>query len=357
MRALILGLVFGVLSSGCGHLSSKDSAALGRLFGMGPDEVTMEEVNKAKAAKDHEALEKLCLDRKRKFQRKPKDTLKESCQAAIAILVENQDVDRLDKICHTRGKYAKWPWARQACKAKATIKANAGAAALKTATCKTLEGIWDKSKRTLTNAYNTTVESRNAAFQGAAFHFIKCGRWDYVWENMVHWGGKKGLGSTLLDAMHNKGIDVEKQMFAYLKRHKSNPFAFEHGGFALAHYVSFLKTHNKMERCKAYIPYVDKMSDAVFGNFNWYFRESNCKAAVRIVPRRLASDRVKTRIGACQTLGKLGNKKHIRKVKVLAKRDPHFKLQTKRVGGKTFAVKVYPVRDACNAALTKLQLR
>lgn len=137
----------------------------------------------------------------------------------------------------------------------------------------------------------------------------------------------------------------------------SAPLRFKHADIALGNYTDYLAKAGKFGRCKAYIRYAAKTSDEVFGGWSWYFREAGCTAAAKIFPKRLSSDRVATRKSACWSLGKPGSKKHIKKLKIVAKRDPHFKIKEAEKNGRVYAYKFYVVREACHQAIGQIQLR
>lgn len=61
------------------------------------------------------------------------------------------------------------------------------------------------------------------------------------------------------------------------------------------------------------------------------------------------SDDPNTRLIACNYLGDLGSRKHVRRMKKIAKSDPTYKIVRR--------VKVYWVRDGCLKAIERLKTR
>ncbi|MFH2007097.1 MAG: hypothetical protein ABI333_10970 [bacterium] len=224
--------------------------------------------------------------------------------------------------------------------------ASPGMTAINAASCAQLPKVFETHKNAIAGGRDKASRQN---FLTVGFKLVKCNNWDYVIEKLIHWGGNNGDGAALLTALHKAGKKLETQMLAYMKRHKRSLFNFEHAGYALDHYTSWMHNNRLHKGCGKYIPYAKLLADKVWGNFAWYFRMSQCKAAADIVAKRLASPRSATRAGACKTLGRIGSKRHLRKINIVARSDSHF---TFIRGYRTFTV-----RQACRAAAGQIQLR
>ncbi|MFH2006967.1 MAG: hypothetical protein ABI333_10320 [bacterium] len=301
-------------------------------------------VAKAKAAKQIKVLEVTCM------KARSIATADAACIAAADVYSAAGNNAKLKAICQGQGHrspYKDWRKRNYACQLLSAAGSSVGMNAINAASCAELPTVFDTHKRSITSGMNKQANSKN--FLTVGFKFVKCKNWDYVIEKLIHWGGRSGDGAALLKALHTAGKKLEKRMLAYMKKHQRNLFNFEHAGYALDHYTSWMHDNRLHRSCRKYIPYAKKLADKVWGNFAWYFRMSKCKAAANIVAKRLSSPLWRTRKGACVTLGQIGNKRHLRKVKILARSDSYT----------TFVrhYRVYPVRNACRAAAGQIQLR
>ena len=349
---LAVALTASISLGGCAGLLSAiggDGATSGK---------TMEDVEAAKG--NFQVLSDTCLG---KDGTKNIKVLDAACLAATDALKEKGDVATLTEICEGQKRESPyWSWRQRdaACKAKGLAMAGAAGKGLDTATCETIEGFWKANYKALTDEHSLGDEAAKANFVKGGKKLAECGKWDYVIEQMAHWGqNDKGMGYHLIEAMGTSGTDWEKQVIAYADRKGSQVFTFEHANYFLSHLVDYLVNHEKMN-CKPYIAIAEKTPDAAFGPFNWYFRKTMCDEAAEIISKRLTSDSHKLRGGACTSLGLLGTKKkHLKKLSLLAKKDAYYWLKEKDSEGRTLIppVKVYDVRTQCAEAANKLELK
>jgi len=282
----------------------------------------------------------------------------QACDTAIEILVANKDGQTLADICNLKNpgeKYEKWGSRGRACGYTMDNAAEDEVKALEAADCDTIKDAFTKASTGL-------AKRPNEDFVAVGRKLASCKYWPFIIEKAAHWGqDKKGPGYALIAALADDGVDWEETFFAYVAQAGSGPlFSDTYGRYFLDHYTEFLVDNNKVGRCKDYIPVAARVDDTSFGPLNWYFRKSNCTAAADTIATRLASDRVKTRIGACESLGLLGTKKkHGGKVEVIAKNDPFYSLLSEDGQGRIYdpPLKIYEVRDACAAALNKLSVK
>ena len=317
---------------------------------------TVEEVKVARKNNDFKALSEICLTKTSGTKTATKDA---ACIAAAEVLAEKGDVAKLQEICDGqkhKHKYQDWRKRFKACEAAGAAKSNESVKAIEEATCETLIQTFTEHKSKLTKRV-LGDDKRRANLHKAGAKMAKCGHWDFIIEEMAHWGqNKSGMGYALITAMAGDGTDWPAQFLAHAKRKGGKPFAFEHAFFFLSHYFDYLVDSGKTD-CKPYIAVAANVPDKPFGPFNWYFRKTGCKAAASVIAKRLGADYPKARSGACESLGLLGNKKaHLALVERLAKTDPFFWLKKKDDEGRLLAqpIKIYDVRNECALAANKL---
>lgn len=317
------------------------------------DAVTKDEVDAAKAKGDYAQAKDLCLQKERKQKKSGY-----ACGSFLEMAIERKDITVLRAICTNQGDYGaisfygtKYSRREHVCPAVRTVDRAAKGQVILNAPCETLQADWEK------HASNFVSEEDPSNLQKAAERFIECQNWDFVLEQIGHWGEKKGGGALLFHYLASKGHDMEAQMLAYMKRHTSNPFAFKDAWYIADKYTDYLHSEGKYSRCKEYIPYTKKMGDKAWGSFNWYSRKANCASVINTIKKRLSSDSSDARIGACKTYGTFGKRKHLRLLKALVQTDPTYVLKTVERSDGFYKVKEYPVRDACRAAMGKIQVR
>ena len=337
-------------TGGCGDLQE-----IIRAQGMAkPDKPTEADVTEASAQGDYEKLKGICQgggDYR---------ILNKACIAAAEVLGERKDLATLTAICKEGGQgeaYERWRERQVACKQKARIEQGVAGEKVAAAGCEQLVETYEQQRDALTSS-ELKKQQRNANLLQAGLRLVACDKWDYIWEHVAHYGqDSSGMGHQLLLGLHQAGHDIAAQMLAYLKRHASKPLDIEHAYYVGSHFVDFLLLHGDPKKCKAYFPYVKKLSDDGFRPFNWYFRKVECRGAEQLALPRLASRHVGTRSGACRTLGVLGKRKHLAKVERLAKTDPVYQEREVERQGRIWLVKDYPVRDVCAEAANQIAIR
>jgi hypothetical protein len=184
-----------------------------------------------------------------------------------------------------------------------------------------------------------------------AARMAKCNLWDAIFEKIVPLGeSEHGTGLVVLAKLSvnkNKKFKPLKHFMEYLKRHSDHPFDFFNAQNAANHIVDWL--YLMKVKCKPFLKYIARMPDGPYKAFDWWIRETKCKSARPMVLKRLSSRNPDIRRRSCLTLGEIGTKRDIKKLKILAQSDPAF-----RVKG---LVKDYYVRDACQQAINRIRLR
>lgn len=353
---ITLSICAALTATGCGSI-------LGELSGGSKSKrAGSTEIHAAREKKDVQALTDICT-----LKREPSTSQDrtEACNFAMDLMIEKNDVAAITEICdnHDKGeKYHGWRNAGRSCDFIRNQAGDASLADLRKAGCDEIIGAFGEARDHIGSGALTDQRSVEGDFVSTGSKMAKCGHWDFLIEEMAHWGqDKKGLGYALIAALASNGVDWRAQFLAYVERKSSGElFTGKQGQFFLRHYTDYLVDRGQVGGCEAYVPVADRVPDASFGPLNWYFRKSGCKAAADVIARRLSSDQHETREGACTSLGLLGTSaKHLSKVKLLAGNDPYYWLKKEDDKGRALIppVKVYDVRDACAAAANKLTLR
>ncbi len=311
---------------------------------------SLAEIAKAKAAKQWKVLEVTCM-----YADATIALLDAACKAAREVHVALGNQKRLKAICAGNAPFTKWRHRSRVCKAVAASGAQGAMKAFGSATCATVISVFEKNKdKTVTvSRHKMSKEQQNKNFATFALKMAKCKKWDYLFTNMMHWGGGSGPGRRMLDALAKAGHNIEKQVFAYMKRHRGNLFTFKNANYALDHLVGYLWDNKLTGNCKTWVKWAYKLPDNVWGNMNWYLRKARCKGAVKVALKRLGSGIVSVREGACTTVGELGGRRHARRLRPLAKGDGYFKWV--RRGYRRY--RIWPVREACAAAIARCKVR
>jgi hypothetical protein len=335
------------------NLKSRWTKKYGDMSTMGVEALkSVDAVNKAKAAKKWQVLEVTCM------RANSIPTADAACKAATELHAASGNVKRLKQICQGQRRaspFYKWRSRKGACSAVASAGSKVGMKALASATCGTIISVFEKHKdQTVSlNKRDMPKAQQHKNFNAFALKMASCKKWDYLFTKLMHWGGSSGPGRGMLDALAKAGHKVEKLALAFVKRTRGKLFKFEHADHALSHLVGYLKDSRPTKSCRSWVKWAYKLPDGVWGSMNWYLRETKCKGAVKVALKRFGSSSTSVRIGACKTVGKLGKRRHIGKLKVLAKRDGY----SKWVRRGYRKVRIWPVREACNAAIGQIKVR
>lgn len=169
----------------------------------------------------------------------------------------------------------------------------------------------------------------------------KCGKWSYVVEEFVHWGGQPAMGVTLMGRLNGEGLPVKEEILKYLRG--VTRLGFKNYQYATRNITDFFYMQKWDGHGAEFMKIMD--ADAVSGMK--YMRMAKYRPAVSKIlgytyPKYL-SDVRKT---ACITLGDLGDRSALARLRTVAAGDPDYAIVQR--------VKVYPVRDAAKAAIYKL---
>jgi len=214
--------------------------------------------------------------------------------------------------------------------------------------CSEITRLWETHKVTVLRPRGAL----KTIFPAMAVKIAACGKIDYVFQEMIHWGPHTvgAIGRKALEAMDEAGINVESAYLKWLGAQSSAPYDHKLGGYALEHYLHWRLHKGGEIDCK---PYVKAWSMFDGGDeMAWiyvFYRATKCTAAADWVAKGLVHSFAQTRHRACKTLGSIGNENHIRQMANLAKSDATFKVVRYK--------RVYWVRDMCRQAVGQIQMR
>lgn len=354
MRPLLTGTLIALLAplalTGCATLQK-----LGLDVGASSNRTyNSNDMNDARKKGDTKLLSAMCMQTV-----KAKVSVHEACNHAMDLFIEQNDHATLAEICTLKNpgeKYEKWFTRTKACNHTQNHKGSQDIQVLLDADCATLESAFDDAAGALGGL--KSQREANDAFKAVAKKAVECKKITWMIERVNHWGStSKEMGYASIEAAAQAGVEWEETFFKYVAAQgQGELLGGREGQYFLTHYLTYLIDNGMTKRCEDYIPVAERVEDSSFGPINWYFRETNCKAAADVIAKRMTSPNHRTRRFACKSLGHLGAKKHKRQITRLANNDPYFWLKEKDEKGNLYLqpIKVYDVRDECAAAANRL---
>lgn len=148
----------------------------------------------------------------------------------------------------------------------------------------------------------------------------------------------------LLDKLAAAGAPIADEIVTFSR---DNTYDFQGAGPAADAIATFLREQKLTKDCGVLAPAMQSNTTRVLAHFMDYFAFSKCKKAGAAVAATMTRLQVPDlHIAACATLAAIGDPAHRGIVSKFARNDGT--VVVKR------GVKIYPVRDACNSALTRL---
>ena len=273
----------------------------------------------------------------------------------VEVAKNNEDLAALTQYCDKKfkkdnGKKLHYSAVSKACKHRHTVGVTVATREIDAATCETLKATWIKHKSILGSS--SSQGALKKIFPAIATRLAKCGDYDYVFQDMIHWGQHVAgaVGRRALEAMDKAGLPVENAYISWLKKQSSAPYDHKLGPYALDHYLNWRLAKGGDIDCGQYVkPWSIFDGPEEMAWIYVFYRGTKCKASADWVTKGLVSPRAKTRHRACKTLGLVGNKSHTKNMSVLAKSDGTFKIVRYN--------KVYWVRDMCQQAVGQINMR
>lgn len=268
-----------------------------------------------------------------------------ACTVWVNHLKKTKDVAALEKICTNKRKKSMPTHAFNA-SCREYKRLSGGNWDAKLANCASLPADYEKQmkKHKDTNTFPIHVAAAKSAF--------KCKNWNYLYGDLLNnRGGGSNLqawGVRILRKLDKEKIDIFAGLDAYIQANKA-PFGSKYGCQAVIHLTKWMIADKKYDKPERFLKYMKKLTRCGKAQFGIYFHESKCKKADKFVYGLLKSADPKTKSQACRYLGDLGGKKHLKRMRGIAKSDPTFVIKRK--------VKVYWVRDICKTAIEKIKTR
>jgi hypothetical protein len=267
--------------------------------------------------------------------------------AAVAKMVPDavaaQDIEKLERFCRDgMGMKENYDDAKKA--ACDSLKEMA-MARLTAAECGQVVSTWESVGTSLSIVGN---KARTEGMYLAGERLATCGRWDYMFTKLMHWGdGESASGRELLKRLDAKGMPVEKEFLKFIGQSPKGVLG-DYSANAVAHYAEWRVAKGGAPTCKAHIAVANKFAGMESNSLIWLFVKMECREAADVVAASLADSVPATRESACVALADLGAKNKIDKMKIVAEKDGAYKVNR--------GVQVYWVRDTCNQAIGQLEL-
>ena len=212
---------------------------------------------------------------------------------------------------------------------------------------------------------NATMQQdgdRNEFYLRWARRLSKCDAWATVFEEIARMDdfGTNAVGYQVLRKLDADGVNVRGGFGRYLASHTGRRFlAVKQGNYAMNHIANWLLKAGHKDQCGRLARALKGAADDTVRSALFYFSQTGCQAEGEpLALALLTSESARARAGACANLGTLvRTRRGLKKVKILAKSDTYSEVVERRRGGRVWAERVYPVRDACVAAAGKIQLR
>ncbi len=267
--------------------------------------------------------------------------------AAVAKMVPDavaaQDIEKLERFCRDgMGMKVNYDDAK---KAACDALKEMAMARLTAAECGQVVSTWESVGTSL------SIVGDKAKTEGmylAGERLATCGRWDYMFTKLMHWGnGPSASGTELLKRLEAKGVPVEKEFLKFIGQSPKGVLG-DYSENAVAHYAEWRVAKGGAPTCKAHSAVANKFAGMESNSLIWLFVKMECREAADVVAASLADPVPATRESACVALAELGAKNKIDKMKIVAEKDGAYKVNR--------GVQVYWVRDACNQAIGRLEL-
>lgn len=195
----------------------------------------------------------------------------------------------------------------------------------------------------------------NVHLHAMAKRFAACGKFEIVFERMYD----RGTWKVLLD----EGLPVLEEAAKYARSHPGPRLLAAAGDKrkAMADFVGGLLHFKQTQHCDVVTTAVKDADPKIQLAALEYFAGARCAEATPIaVPFLLDADPDHRR-WTCRKLGDFGDASVLEKLDVLAQTDAHNVVKEEErsdASGKRFyAVKTFPVREACTEAMGKIRLR
>ena len=291
---------------------------------------------------EHDAEEKASEEAKAKAKSDA-----EAEVAAVAKMVPDavaaQDIEKLQRFCRD-GMGMKENYG-DAKKAACDALKEMAMARLTAAECGQVVSTWESVGTSLSIVGN---KANTEGMYLAGERLATCGRWDYMFTKLMHWGdGESAAGRELLKRLDTKGVPVEKEFLKFIGQSPKGVLG-DYSANAVAHYAEWRVAKGGAPTCKAHIAVANKFAGMESNSLIWLFVKMECREAADVVAASLADSVPATRESACVALAELGAKNKIDKMKIVAEKDGAYKV--------TRGVQVYWVRDTCNQAIGRLEL-
>ncbi len=191
------------------------------------------------------------------------------------------------------------------------------------------------------------------AFAASGRTLAGCGRFDVLFGRLlarpvqpVSDTPAHRYGYRLLATLADQGTNIEAEIVRFTAE---SDFRFDGARYTADAMVTFLLERQVGGDCARFLRPLASDQPATLTRWMDYYAATECRAAAAPVARLMAMDVPNLRALVCQTLGRVGGPAERRLMTQTARQDP----ASTQVGLRV----VYPVREACERALTVLRAR
>ncbi len=179
-------------------------------------------------------------------------------------------------------------------------------------TCENTEAMWEEMKEFAQPSFLPT-------YFAIGDKAAECGQWDFIFASLVanQYNGQDGL--AMLQRLDKNGVDVDKRYATHIKKHGA-PDSYN----TASNYADFIKKDSKeLSSCSAHASAASSWTGLDARHMlETLFYADNCVSSARsYAVDMLAHDASRNRSQACAVLGKIGTKREMKKVNIVANYD------------------------------------
>lgn len=172
----------------------------------------------------------------------------------------------------------------------------------------------------------------------------RCGDYDYVITKGLH--SPHGKGFYLIGKLNEEGLPIRNEIVKFISK---KPFNFKYAEPASKNIVNYFIKDKWFNHGEAFTKLLAGSHSGVIVSGLMYLEKTNYGSAQNAVLKQLGNGSSEVRKWACNALAKIGNRKALGKLKLIAKRDPAYRTKHFK--------KIYFVRNAANKAIISIESR
>jgi len=168
------------------------------------------------------------------------------------------------------------------------------------------------------------------------------------------------IGVQVLQKIEKDGVPLLAEFGKYARKNAGAAFLnVKPASYAGNHIANWLIQGGHLDQCSLLAKALTDAPEAVRASMLFYFVKAKCvEDGTALSLSLLVAKEEYQRAQACWVLGEIGGPSVVKKLRILAESDSAFGVTEARGNdGRIYATKVFPVRDACGDAASRIQLR